>query len=70
MSSLLGYPITVYTRRRNIRVISRACIPLALNGMHILAVDLGTDLVPALGLGLIHPSQASWIDRHEASESM
>jgi len=27
-------------------------IPLALNVMHILAVDLGTDLVPALGLGV------------------
>jgi len=26
-------------------------IPLALNVMHILAVDLGTDLLPALGLG-------------------
>lgn len=26
-------------------------IPLALNVMHILAVDLGTDLIPALGLG-------------------
>ncbi len=31
--------------------LSRARIPLALNVMHILAVDLGTDLVPALGLG-------------------
>jgi magnesium-transporting ATPase (P-type) len=31
--------------------LSRAQIPLALNVMHILAVDLGTDLVPALGLG-------------------
>jgi Ca2+-transporting ATPase len=31
--------------------LSRATIPLALNVMHILAVDLGTDLVPALGLG-------------------
>lgn len=26
-------------------------IPLALNVMHILAIDLGTDLIPALGLG-------------------
>jgi P-type Ca2+ transporter type 2C len=31
--------------------LSRARIPLALNVMHILAIDLGTDLVPALGLG-------------------
>ncbi len=31
--------------------LSGARIPLALNVMHILAVDLGTDLIPALGLG-------------------
>ncbi len=31
--------------------LSSARIPLALNVMHILAIDLGTDLVPALGLG-------------------
>lgn len=31
--------------------LSCARIPLALNVMHILAIDLGTDLVPALGLG-------------------
>ncbi len=31
--------------------LSRGQIPLALNVMHILAVDLGTDLVPALALG-------------------
>jgi magnesium-transporting ATPase (P-type) len=31
--------------------LSQGQIPLALNVMHILAVDLGTDLVPALGLG-------------------
>ena len=30
-------------------------IPLALNVMHILAVDLGTDLMPALGLGAEPP---------------
>jgi Ca2+-transporting ATPase len=30
---------------------SRARIPLALNVMHVLSIDLGTDLVPALGLG-------------------
>ncbi|MGV8075383.1 MAG: cation-translocating P-type ATPase [Syntrophobacteraceae bacterium] len=34
--------------------LSRARIPLALNVMHILAIDLGTDLVPALGLGAEH----------------
>jgi magnesium-transporting ATPase (P-type) len=31
--------------------LTRARIPLALNVMHILAVDLGTDIVPALALG-------------------
>lgn len=30
-------------------------IPLALNVMHILAIDLGTDMVPALGLGVEPP---------------
>jgi Ca2+-transporting ATPase len=30
---------------------SQARIPLALNVMHVLSIDLGTDLVPALGLG-------------------
>jgi P-type Ca2+ transporter type 2C len=35
--------------------LSRARIPLALNVMHILAIDLGTDLVPALGLGAESP---------------
>ena len=30
-------------------------IPLALNVMHILAIDLGTDMVPALGLGIEPP---------------
>jgi magnesium-transporting ATPase (P-type) len=35
--------------------LSRARIPLALNVMHILAVDLGTDLVPALALGAEPP---------------
>ncbi|MCU0589187.1 MAG: cation-transporting P-type ATPase [Syntrophobacteraceae bacterium] len=35
--------------------LSRGRIPLALNVMHILAVDLGTDLVPALGLGAERP---------------
>lgn len=35
--------------------LSRGRIPLALNVMHILAVDLGTDLVPALALGAEPP---------------
>jgi P-type Ca2+ transporter type 2C len=35
--------------------LSGARIPLALNVMHVLAIDLGTDLVPALGLGAEHP---------------
>ncbi len=34
---------------------SAARIPLALNVMHILAVDLGTDMVPALALGAEPP---------------
>jgi Ca2+-transporting ATPase len=34
---------------------SAARIPLALNVMHILSIDLGTDLVPALGLGAEPP---------------
>ena len=35
--------------------LSGARIPLALNVMHVLAIDLGTDLVPALGLGVERP---------------
>ncbi|GKT10896.1 cation-transporting P-type ATPase [Desulforhabdus sp. TSK] len=35
--------------------LSRSSIPLALNVMHILTIDLGTDLVPALGLGAEPP---------------
>jgi len=35
--------------------LSGARIPLALGVMHILAVDLGTDLLPALALGAEHP---------------
>lgn len=35
--------------------LSGARIPLALNVMHILAIDLGTDMVPALGLGTEPP---------------
>jgi len=36
-------------------VLSGARIPLALNVMHVLAVDLGTDIVPALALGAEKP---------------
>ena len=35
--------------------LSRARIPLALNVMHVLSIDLGTDIVPALGLGVEPP---------------
>ncbi|KPL76089.1 hypothetical protein ADN00_12150 [Ornatilinea apprima] len=35
--------------------LSRTRIPLALNVMHILSVDLGTDIVPALALGAEPP---------------
>ncbi|MTV25378.1 cation-transporting P-type ATPase [Nitriliruptoraceae bacterium ZYF776] len=37
-------------------------IPIALDVMHILAVDLGTDLVPALGLGA-EPPEPGLMDR-------
>ena len=36
-------------------VLSAGRIPLALNVMHVLAVDLGTDMVPAIGLGAEPP---------------
>ncbi len=36
-------------------VLSRGRIPLALNVMQILSIDLGTDMVPALGLGAEPP---------------
>jgi len=38
-----------------LHALSGARIPLALGVMHILAVDLGTDLLPALALGAEHP---------------
>jgi len=41
---------------------SAARIPLALNVMHILAVDLGTDIVPALALGS-EPPEPGIMDR-------
>jgi P-type Ca2+ transporter type 2C len=37
-------------------------IPLALNVMHILAIDLGTDIMPALGLGA-EPPEPGMMDR-------
>ena len=36
-------------------VLTATRIPLALNVMHVLAIDLGTDIVPALGLGAEPP---------------
>jgi magnesium-transporting ATPase (P-type) len=36
---------------------TRGLIPLALNVMHILSVDLGTDIVPALALGAEPPEE-------------
>ncbi len=41
---------------------TRARIPIALNVMHILAVDLGTDIVPALALGA-EPPEPGVMDR-------
>ena len=38
-----------------LHAMTAARIPLALNVMHVLAVDLGTDIVPALGLGAEPP---------------
>jgi Ca2+-transporting ATPase len=43
-------------------VLSGARIPLALNVMHILSVDLGTDIVPALALGA-EPPEPGLMDR-------
>ncbi|MCL2654780.1 MAG: cation-transporting P-type ATPase [Coriobacteriia bacterium] len=37
---------------------SRAIVPLALGIMQVLAIDLGTDMVPAMGLGAEEPSSA------------
>lgn len=41
---------------------SRARIPLALNVMHVLSIDLGTDIMPALALG-IEPPEPGVMDR-------
>jgi P-type Ca2+ transporter type 2C len=43
-------------------------IPIALGVMHILAVDLGTDLVPALGLGA-EPPEPGLMDRPPRARS-
>ena len=42
--------------------LTRARIPLALNVMHVLSIDLGTDIVPALALGS-EPPEAGVMDR-------
>ena len=42
--------------------LSGARIPIALNVMHILSIDLGTDIVPALALGA-EPPEAGIMDR-------
>jgi len=42
--------------------LSGARIPIALNVMHILAIDLGTDIVPALALGA-EPPETGVMDR-------
>jgi len=42
--------------------LTRGRIPLALNVMHVLAIDLGTDIVPALALGA-EPPEPGVMDR-------
>jgi len=42
--------------------LTRGRIPLALNVMHILSIDLGTDVVPALALGT-EPAESDVIDQ-------
>jgi magnesium-transporting ATPase (P-type) len=42
--------------------LSGARIPIALNVMHVLAIDLGTDIVPALALGA-EPPEAGTMNR-------
>ena len=39
-------------------------VPLALTAMVILAIDLGTETLPALALGMDHPNRISWISHH------
>jgi magnesium-transporting ATPase (P-type) len=43
-------------------VLSQGRIPLALNVMHVLAIDLGTDIMPALALGA-EPPEPGLMDR-------
>jgi potassium/sodium efflux P-type ATPase len=43
-----AFPFIIY-------VLSGARVPLALNVMHILSIDLGTDMIPALALGAEEP---------------
>ncbi len=47
---------------------SRGRIPLALNVMHILSIDLGTDIMPALALG-VEPPEPGLMDRPPRSPS-
>ena len=42
-------------------------IPLAMTVMGVLAVDVGTDLIPAMGLGIEPPEEASWSGRRAAA---
>ncbi len=42
--------------------LSRGRIPLALNVMHVLSIDLGTDIMPALALG-VEPPEPGLMDR-------
>lgn len=46
--------------------LSRARIPLALNVMHVLSIDLGTDIMPALALG-VEPPEPGIMDRSPRS---
>lgn len=43
--------------------LSGARIPIALNVMQVLSVDLGTDIMPALALGTEPPGKAPWTAR-------
>lgn len=45
-------------------LLTRGLVPLPLTVMQILTVDLGTDLLPALGLGTEKPNQGLWISHH------
>lgn len=45
-------------------LVTRGLVPLPLTVMQILTVDLGTDLLPALGLGTEKQSRALWTSHH------